>query len=230
MFARVSALHGTLRHHHHHHHHRHRSVPNSPCPPRPPSRTTSLCDASSGYESTRSHLGPHYSDYNMPRSNSPVLKYNSLKPGRRKHKRSQFYSLRLCPRHENVQRKYQLYAIPIHKCPHKNESTSTIATIVREDTPSLTANRTSQDQTSRAQSMENQSSQSTSAVTPPVPAPRKSKKTDPSKHTYQNVPPPVFPPKNASLPRTKVCRLHVRAPTYTKYPHSCCSGKTLLPP
>nr|XP_034174881.1 hemicentin-1 isoform X8 [Osmia lignaria] len=186
MFARVSALHGTL----------HRSVPCSPCTSRPPSRTVSLCDASSGYESTRSHLGPHYSDYNVPRNNSPVLKYNSLKPRRRKHKRSQFYSLRLCRRHENHQhRKYQLYAIPIYKCPHKNASTSTIATIVRSDTTSTATNR----------SGENQSSQSTP---PPVPAPRKCKKTDPSKHTYQNVPPPVFPPKNASLPRTKTDSLY----------------------
>ncbi|XP_076393663.1 neuromusculin isoform X6 [Megachile rotundata] len=179
MFARVSALHGTL----------HRSVPCSPCASRPASRTASLCDVSSGYESTRSHLGPHYSDYNVPRNNSPVLKYNSLKPRRRKHKRSQFYSLRLCRRHENQHRKYQLYAIPIYKCPHKNSSTSTITTIVRS--PSSTA---------IDPPVQNQSA----ASAPPVPAPRKCKKTDPSKHTYQNVPPPVFPPKNASLPRTKI--------------------------
>ncbi|XP_076632490.1 neuromusculin isoform X2 [Colletes latitarsis] len=166
MFARVSALHGTLHH----------SAPTSPCSSRPLSRTASLCDGSSGYESTRSHLGPHYSDYNMPRSNSPVPKYNSLKPRQRKHKRSQFYSLRLCRRHENVHRKYQLYTIPIYKCPHKNGSTSTIATtIVRSET------------------------------TPPIPAPRNPRNADPSKHTYQNVPPPVFPTRNASsLPRTKI--------------------------
>ncbi|KOC69623.1 Hemicentin-1 [Habropoda laboriosa] len=214
MFARVSALHGTLHHHHHHHH----SVPSSPYPSRPPSRTTSLCDASSGYESTRSHLGPHYSDYNVPRNNSPVLKYNSLKPRRRKDKRSQFYSLRLCRRHENMQRKYQLYAIPIYKCPHKNGSTSTIATIVRSDTPSLSTNpcqnRTSTDQTSENQTSQSHSTtenhlcESTSTNTPPIPAPRKYKKTDPSKHTYQNVPTPVFPPKNASLPRTKTDSLY----------------------
>ncbi|CAK9799519.1 hypothetical protein ANTQUA_LOCUS2131 [Anthophora quadrimaculata] len=213
MFARVSALHGTLHHHHHHHHH---SVPSSPYPSRPPSRTASLCDASSGYESTRSHLGPHYSDYNMPRNNSPVLKYNSLKPRRRKHKRSQFYSLRLCRRHENMHRKYQVYAIPIYKCPHKNGSTSTITTIVRSDTPSLPTNQnqtqtspneTSQNETSKNHSTENDSSQATTNA-PPIPAPRKYKKTDPSKHTYQNVPTPVFPPKNASLPRTKTDSLY----------------------
>lgn len=182
MFARASALHGTL----------HRSVPTSPCPSRLPSRTASLCDASSGYESTRSHLGPHYSDYNVPRNNSPVPKYNSLKPRRRKHKRSQFYSLRLCRKHENAHRKYQLYAIPIYKCPHKSGSTSTIATIVRTDTPSLTAQSTAES--------------SLDAGTPPIPAPRKNRKTDPSKHTYQNVPPPIFPPKNAAtLTKIKVC-------------------------
>lgn len=227
MFARVSALHGTLHHHHHHHH---RSLSSSPCPSRPPSRTVSLCDASSGYESTRSHLGPHYSDYNMPRNNSPVLRYNSLKPRRRKHKRSQFYSLRLCRKHENddAHRKYRLYAIPIYKCPHKNGSTSTITTIVRSSgTPSLSnqsANQPEDDRNespnenenskdsgspSKEQSGENRSQCST---TPPIPAPRKLRKTDPSKHTYQNVPPPVFPPGNASLPRTKVCRLLVFLP------------------
>ena len=239
MFARVSALHGTL--HHHHRHHRH-SLSSSPCPSRPPSRTVSLCDASSGYESTRSHLGPHYSDYNMPRNNSPVLRYNSLKPRRRKHKRSQFYSLRLCRKHENdVHRKYQLYAIPIYKCPHKNGSTSTIATIVRSGTPSLSTDqsidrsensnetRSNGSHSSKQQPGENRSQCSTAAPTPPIPAPRKLRKTDPSKHTYQNVPPPVFPPKNASLPRTKVCRLLVFLPMYVKYPYSA-REEPLLPP
>ncbi|XP_033342892.1 neuromusculin isoform X3 [Megalopta genalis] len=197
MFARVSALHGTLHH----------SIVAAACGggggSQPLSRTTSFCDASSGYESTRSHLGPHYSDYNMPRSNSPVPRYNSLKPRRRKHKRSQFYSLRLCRRHEAAQnRKYQLYAIPIYKCPHKNSSTSTLATIVTPDTPSST-NRRSPDSSSRSDLAVKET-----AAGPPVPAPRRSRKTDPSKHTYQNVPLPVFPPKNASLPKTKTDSLY----------------------
>ncbi|XP_076648932.1 neuromusculin isoform X4 [Halictus rubicundus] len=196
MFARVSALHGTL-----HHTIVRSSRGTQQTPPPPLSRTTSFCDGSSGYESTRSHLGPHYSDYNMPRSNSPVPKYNSLKPRRRKHKRSQFYSLRLCRRHENAHnRKYQLYAIPIYKCPHKNSSTSTLATIVTPDTPSLT---------NRQSAGSSQSDLATTeATTPPIPAPRRSRKTDPSKHTYQNVPLPVFPPKNASLPKTKTDSLY----------------------
>ncbi|KZC13798.1 Hemicentin-2, partial [Dufourea novaeangliae] len=193
MFARVSALHGTLHH----------SVPPTPCGLRSLSRTTSVCDGSSGYESTRSHLGPHYSDYNMPRGNSPVPRYNSLKPRRRKHKRSQFYSLRLCRRHENAHnRKYQLYAIPIYKCPHKNGSTNTLTTIVRSDTPSLTSHQS-------MPSCQTEPAATKIAATPPVPAPRKCRKTDPSKHTYQNVPPPVFPPKNASsLPKTKTDSLY----------------------
>ncbi|XP_053997962.1 hemicentin-1 isoform X2 [Hylaeus anthracinus] len=191
MFTRVSALHGTLHH----------SAPTSPCSSRPLSRTASLCDGSSGYESTRSHLGPHYSDYNMPRNNSPVPRYNSLKPRQRKHKRSQFYSLRLCSRHENAHRKYQLYTIPIYRCPHKNGSTSTLNTIVRSNTPSLTTHESTERESNRSIS-------AASTTTPPVPAPRKCKKTDPSKHTYQNVPPPVFPPKNASLPKTKTDSLY----------------------
>ncbi|XP_018359905.1 PREDICTED: hemicentin-1 isoform X1 [Trachymyrmex cornetzi] len=199
-FARVSALHGTLH-----------SITTSPCSSRPPSRAVSLCDGSSGYESTMSHLGPHYNIYNVPRSNSPVLKYNTLKPRRRKQKHSQqFYSLRLCRRHENIRRKYELYAIPIYKtCPHRSDSTTTIATIVRsmEDTPSLTHS-----QSSASISLMSRSAPSTpippSSTTPPVPAPRMSKKTDPSKHTYQNVPPPVFPPKNASLPKLKTDSLY----------------------
>lgn len=201
-FARVSALHGTLH-----------SITASPCSSRPPSRAVSLCDGSSGYESTMSHLGPHYNVYNVPRSNSPVLKYNTLKPRRRKQKHSQqFYSLRLCRRHESIRRKYELYAIPIYKtCPHRSDSTATIATIVRsvEDAPSLTLS-----QASASISLMSRSAPSTpippspTTPIPPVPAPRMSKQTDPSKHTYQNVPPPVFPPKNASLPKlNKVCRL-----------------------
>lgn len=178
----------------------HHSVTASPCSSRPPSRAVSLCDGSSGYESIMSHLGPHY---NMPRSNSPVLKYNTLKPRGRKQKHSEH-----CRRHENIRRKYELYAIPIYKtCPHKSESTTTIATIVRsiEDAPSLILDQTS------AVSLLTRSAPTTpilaSPTVPPIPAPRTSRKTDPSKHTYQNVPPPVFPPKNASLPKLKVCRL-----------------------
>ncbi|XP_024889775.1 hemicentin-1 isoform X5 [Temnothorax curvispinosus] len=197
-FARVSALHGTLH-----------SITTSPCSSRPPSRAVSLCDGSSGYESTMSHLGPHYNVYNVPRSNSPVLKYNTLKPRRRKQKHSQqFYSLRLCRRHENIRRKYELYAIPIYKtCPHRSDSTATIATIVRsmEDAPSLTLS-----QASASISLTSRSAPATPippsspSAAPPIPAPRTPKKTDPSKHTYQNVPPPVFPPKNASLPKLKL--------------------------
>jgi len=193
-------LHGTLHH----------SFTTSPCSSRPPSRAVSLCDGSSGYESTMSHLGPHYNVYNVPRGNSPVLKYNTLKPRRRKQKHSQqFYSLRLCRRHENIRKKYELYAIPIYKtCPHRSDSTATIATIVRsvEDTPSLTLSQGSVNLMSR-------SAPSTpippSPTTPPIPAPRMSKKIDPSKHTYQNVPLPVFPPRNASLPKLKVCQLFI---------------------
>ncbi|XP_077276389.1 neuromusculin isoform X3 [Temnothorax americanus] len=200
-FARVSALHGTLH-----------SITTSPCSSRPPSRAVSLCDGSSGYESTMSHLGPHYNVYNVPRSNSPVLKYNTLKPRRRKQKHSQqFYSLRLCRRHENIRRKYELYAIPIYKtCPHRSDSTATIATIVRsmEDAPSLTLS-----QASASISLTSRSAPATpipppSPSAPPIPAPRTPKKADPSKHTYQNVPPPVFPPKNASLPKLKTDSLY----------------------
>ncbi|KAL6435119.1 hypothetical protein ACFW04_005310 [Cataglyphis niger] len=198
-FARVSALHGTLHH----------SFTTSPCSSRPPSRAVSLCDGSSGYESTMSHLGPHYNVYNVPRGNSPVLKYNTLKPRRRKQKHSQqFYSLRLCRRHENIRKKYELYAIPIYRtCPHRSDSTATIATIVRsmEDTPSLTLSQGSINLMSR-------SAPSTpippSPTTPPIPAPRTSRKIDPSKHTYQNVPLPVFPPRNASLPKLKTDSLY----------------------
>lgn len=190
-------MHGTL-------HHSDLTV--SPCSTRPPSRAISLCDGSSGYESTMSHLGPHYNIYNVPRSNSPVLKYNTLKPRRRKQKHSQqFYSLRLCRRHENIRRKYELYAIPIYKtCPHRSDSVTTIATIVRsmEDAPSLTLSQSASVSLSRSAPPT-----PIPSPTPPTPAPRTPRKTDPSKHTYQNVPPPVFPPKNASLPKLEVCRL-----------------------
>lgn len=179
----------------------------------------SLCDASSGYESTRSHLGPHYSEYNVPRNNSPVLRYNSLKPRRRKNKRSQFYSLRLCRENAQLHRKYQLYAIPIYKCPHKAaESASTITSIVRSSDTTLSASRNrSNDEEEEEETEENKGEpgiEKRSQKPPPVPAPRKCKRTDPSKHTYQNVPTPVFPAKNTPLllDGAKVCR-HARVPS-----------------
>ncbi|XP_044589396.1 hemicentin-2 isoform X6 [Cotesia glomerata] len=143
-FARVSALHGTTL----------TSLSPTCSNSRPLSRATSLCAGSagsaasagsSGYESTPSHLGPHYSYHNMPRNNSPELKYNTFKPRRRKqlNHSHQFYSLRLCRKHNNNddnnnnnnnQQKqvekleqqrcnFQLYAVPIIKsCPHKIEN------------------------------------------------------------------------------------------------------------
>ncbi|XP_046627513.1 uncharacterized protein LOC124308652 isoform X17 [Neodiprion virginianus] len=181
-FARSSPLHGTL--------HSTTSSPASSRPAsRPPSRSASICGGSSGYGSTRSHLGPHYSPHNMPRSNSPEPKYNSLKPRRRKHKHAQFYSLRLCRRHQNTHHNYQLYAVPIRKnCLHKSGSVEEItdahitgfATVSNEDSKT---------------------------VAPPVPAPRTRRVTDPSQHTYQNVPPPVFP-QNSATKNVKTANLY----------------------
>ncbi|XP_068993831.1 uncharacterized protein nrm isoform X18 [Neodiprion pinetum] len=181
-FARSSPLHGTL--------HSTTSSPASSRPAsRPPSRSASICGGSSGYGSTRSHLGPHYSPHNMPRSNSPEPKYNSLKPRRRKHKHAQFYSLRLCRRHQNTHHNYQLYAVPIRKnCLHKSGSVEEItdahitgfATVSNEDSKT---------------------------VAPPVPAPRTRRVTDPSQHTYQNVPPPVFP-QNSATKNVKTVNLY----------------------
>ncbi|XP_033213429.1 uncharacterized protein LOC117170634 [Belonocnema kinseyi] len=230
-FAQVSALHGTLH-----------STTTSPCSSRPLSRTTSLCGGSSGYESTRSHLGPHYSVHNMPRSNSPEPKYNTLKPRRRKHRQSQFYSLRLCRKHEAAHRNFQVYAIPIYRsCPHKNGSTSTIATSVRsgECTPTSTLTRSSREtikseiiktETIRTETIKSERSNSvsfnlecvssarinseaikstrkmtTTTTIPPIPAPR-TRKTNPIEHTYQNIPPPVFPEKSTTASKLKVCR------------------------
>lgn len=188
----------------------------SPYSSRPNSRLGGL---SSGYESstTRSHLGPLFSEHNMPRGNSPEPRYNSLKPRRRKqHKEhrsaTQFYSLRLCRKHQQhhhehldeeegaplsssvpgvrprkARKNYQLYAIPIYRsCPHKSLDSTPTSTISR-----VTSRATSR-ATSRDTDFEDDEDPGT-ASPPPVPAPRHPKKSDPAEHTYQNVPPPVFP-------------------------------------
>ncbi|XP_034935255.1 hemicentin-1 isoform X9 [Chelonus insularis] len=181
-FAQVSALHGTLH-----------SATTSPCPSRSLSRTASLCGGSSGYESTRSHLGPHYSPNNMPRNNSPEPKYNTLKPRRRKLKHTQFYSLRLCRKHDNNRRNYQLYAIPITKtCPHKSLSTSTIEPTSPVRSTEVTPNSTLKRSSLSSSNSHLQSNESEISKIPPIPAPRR-RKTDISQHIYQNVPSPVFP-------------------------------------
>ena len=178
----------------------------------------------------------------MPRSNSPEPKYNTLKPRRRKHRHSQFYSLRLCRKHEAAHRNFQVYAIPIYKsCPHKNGSTSTIATSVRsgECTPTSTLTRSSREtikseiiktetiktkmikserinlesfnleriSSERINSEAIKSTRKTTTTTttiPPIPAPR-TRKTNPIEHTYQNIPPPVFPEKSTTTSKLKVC-------------------------
>lgn len=178
----------------------------------------------------------------MPRSNSPEPKYNTLKPRRRKHRQSQFYSLRLCRKHEAAHRNFQVYAIPIYKsCPHKNGSTSTIATSVRsgECTPTSTLTRSSREtikseiiktETIKTETIKSERTNSvsfnlecvsserinsevtkstrkmtTTTTIPPIPAPR-TRKTNPIEHTYQNIPPPVFPEKSTTATKLKVCR------------------------
>ncbi|XP_043278897.1 uncharacterized protein nrm isoform X3 [Venturia canescens] len=253
----------------------------SPCSSQPASlsRRTSLCGASSGYESATnrsSHLGPHYSPNNMPRTNSPEPKYNTLKPlRRRKHKQthSRFYSLRLCRKHSEAaaaaaasaaaalssksptslsksRRNYQLYAIPIVKsCPHKSAinaannlltgSNSTIATTLRSTTPDLTPTSSlgrskpssplptppptppnvsppDSPATRKDVSNDNTTSNYFGTKIPPIPAPR-SKKTDPSRHTYQNVPPPVFPSRNKKTDITALSSTSSSSSTITKH-------------
>lgn len=209
--SRITAsLHGTFH-----------SATVSPCSSRPLSRATSLCDASSGYESTRSHLGPHYSYHNMPRNNSPELKYNTLKPRRKKqqqqqqlnNKQTQFYSLRICRKHDNKKRKnYQLYAIPIvKKCQHNNTNTSASTSTVNTDMQELSCDvdesldtiepieTTTTEIETETTTENNKTSIENELMIPPIPAPR-TIKTDPSKHTYQNIPPPIYPTK----PRLKL--------------------------
>lgn len=197
-FARVSHLHGTLH-----------STTTSPCSSRPLSRVASVCGGSSGYESTRSHLGPHYSSHNMPRNNSPEPKYNTLKPRRRKqNKHNQFYSLRLCRKHNNTRRNYQLYAIPITKtCPHKSSSVSTIEATTPTGTPEITPHSTlnrsySIKSINTANNNHGSSllSNNVAIKTPPIPMPR-TRKTDLKQHTYQNVPSPIYPTE------PKVCQV-----------------------
>lgn len=240
----------------------------SPCSSRPGSRAASLCNGiggggnSSGYESTsataavnaRSHLGPHFSEHNMPRANSPEPRYNSLKPRRRKQHQyqrqaAQFYSLRLCKKHQQYHnhhhhrqsrnnsglrhlrsdeenegddnattktkesRKYQLYAIPIYrseKCPHSggssrkslqrssfNSSSKSLSLRSLEycSSPTSTLSRTTSEQTVDVALADLDDDN----ATPPVLVPRITDKTDPSKHTYQNVPSPVYPPEQVCL-------------------------------
>lgn len=160
---------------------------------RPPSQLSQY--GSSGYGSTRSHVGSHLTNRSQSVTMLPKNKFSTLQTHTSKHSSTteqqypQFYSMRLRKRGQNDRssvmldgncykaQTFQLHTMPIKEnSPESKSSTQEL----------MSGNRNEVNNNSKE-------SKRPDRVVPPVPAPRKHLVNKSVKHTYQNIPIPITP-------------------------------------
>jgi len=133
---------------------------------------------SSGYGSTRSHVGPHLNNRSQPIALLPKSKFSTLQTRTSKHSCNmgqhypQFYSMRLQRRDQSDQSSLLIKDIS----PKSKSSTQEVILGNKSE-----VNNNSND----SQRLDN--------IVAPVPAPRKHLTNKSAKHTYQNVPIAITP-------------------------------------
>lgn len=158
---------------------------------RPPSQLSQY--GSSGYGSTRSHVGPHLNNRSQSVTLLPKNKFSTLQTHTSKHSSTseqrypQFYSMRLPKRDQNDRSSAQLYrncyraqTFQLHTMPIKENSLESNMQQV------MSGNRNEVNENSKE-------NQRLDPVVLPVPAPRRHIDNKTVKHTYQNVPIPITP-------------------------------------
>nr|CAD7392442.1 unnamed protein product [Timema cristinae] len=177
---------------HQHHHHTLVSRPSSQL----------SHNGSSGYGSTRSHVGPHQSGAALTANKCQSLsRVHTRRRGHISGHFPQFYSLRLHKRHRDKspkdsnkhpnksvpkeERVFELHAMPIKESSPEGKS-------------SLQGNEMNNNEEDRKGNnpdiaKEKELGLSQLSLSPPVPAPRKQSPNKAVKHTYQNVPIPITP-------------------------------------
>ncbi|PSN32235.1 hypothetical protein C0J52_17233, partial [Blattella germanica] len=152
---------------------------------------------SSGYGSTRSHVGPHLNNRSQSVAFLPKKKFSTLQARSNKHGSNtgqqypQFYSMRLRKKDPSDGSSsgvdgncYKSQTFLLHSMPIKEnspESKSSAQDLVINNASELNNDSNS----TEIQRMDR--------VIPPVPAPRKLLNNKATKHTYQNVPIPITP-------------------------------------
>ncbi|XP_069698096.1 hemicentin-2 isoform X4 [Periplaneta americana] len=173
------------------------SAPNKPAPTSSNTNATSRPSSqlsqygSSGYGSTRSHVGPHLNNRSQSITLMPKNKFSTLQSRNSKHSSTtgrhypQFYSMRLRKKDHTERSQsqldgaqiFQLHTMPIKENSPESKSSQQEAMSGSKSEPSIVSDE----------------SQRLSRVVRPVPAPRKQLANKSTKHTYQNVPIPITP-------------------------------------
>lgn len=162
---------------------------------------------SSGYGSTRSHVGPHLNSRSQSLALLPKKKFSTLQTRTHKHgfnmgeHNPQFYSVRLRKRDQSDRSSshvdgncYRPQILQLHTMPIKENSPESKLSMQEV----ISGNRSEDNNNSNV-------SQRLDRVVPPVPAPRKHLTNKSAKHTYQNVPIPITPNTQESSPRQVSC-------------------------
>jgi hypothetical protein len=163
---------------------------------------------SSGYGSTRSHVGPHLNSRSQSLALLPKNKFSTLQTRARKHGCNMgepyphFYSMRLRKRDQSDRSSSQLdgncyraQTFQLHTMPIKENSPES----------KLSVQEAMSDNKNEVNNNINMS-QRLNSVVPPIPAPRKHLSNKSAKHTYQNVPIPITP--NTQEPSTQQVSCH----------------------
>ena len=159
---------------------------------------------SSGYGSTRSHVGPHLNNRAHSVALLPKHKFSTLQTHTSKHSSNpQFYSMRLQKRDQsdslssrldrNCSRTQivQLHSMPVTE--NLTESKSSVQEATSGNKNEVNNNKCD--------------SKRLESIVPPVPAPRKHLANKSVKHTYQNVPIPIIPNTQECSPQQVSCNI-----------------------
>lgn len=164
---------------------------------------------SSGYGSTRSHVGPHSNNRNQSVALLPKHKFSTLQTHTSKHSSNigqdypQFYSMRLQKRDQSgslssrLDRNcYPTQIVQLHSKPMKENLTESKSSV--QEATSGNKNEVNNNKCD---------SKRLDSIVPPVPAPRKHLANKSFKHTYQNVPIPIIPNTQECSPQQVSCNI-----------------------
>jgi hypothetical protein len=167
---------------------------------------------SSGYGSTRSHIGPHLNNRTQSVAFLPKHKFSTLQTHTSKHSSNmgqdypQFYSMRLQKRDQSDSSSsrldrncYRTQIFELHSMPVEENSTESKSSV--QEAMSGNKNEVNNNESD---------SQRLDTLVPPVPAPRKHLANKSVKHTYQNVPIPITPNTLECSPQQVSCNVWYR--------------------
>jgi hypothetical protein len=164
---------------------------------------------SSGYGSTRSHVGPHLNNRTQSVALLPKHKFSTLQTHKSKHSSNtgqdcpQFYSMRLQKRDQNDRLSsrlgrscYRTRIVQLHSTTIKENSTESKSSVQE----AMSGNE-------KEINNNKNDSKRLDVIVPPVPAPRKHLANKSVKHTYQNVPIPIIPNTQECSPQQVSCNV-----------------------